>query len=80
MSSGRITYRYTGPDGREYSQSSSISEEKWAELKNRQQIEIVYLPATPRISAPAWVVDEARAALQSRTPDKDDQSEQSHDA
>ena len=63
VGAGRISYAFRAADGREYHRSSTISEAKWAELSNGQTIEIVYLPNRPSISAPAWLVDDARTAL-----------------
>jgi hypothetical protein len=60
----RIAFTYRGPDGSEYRRAASITLGKWVELEEGHPIALIVLPSNPGISAPAWLVDAAREALQ----------------
>jgi hypothetical protein len=59
----RIAFSYRGPDGKEYRRAASLTRSRWQTFEVGHPIEIVLLPAKPGVSAPAWLVDEAREAL-----------------
>ncbi|HWK42574.1 MAG TPA: hypothetical protein VNR60_11650 [Croceibacterium sp.] len=59
----RIAFVYRGPDGVEYRRAASVTLGKWAELEEGAPIALVCLPDKPGVSAPAWLVEEARKAL-----------------
>ena len=62
----RIAFTYRGPDGVEYRRAASVPLSKWAELNDGDPIELICLPARPGVSAPAWLIEEARKALAKR--------------
>lgn len=64
--SRRLSFTYTGPDGREYRRAASVSIGKWAEYEEGSEIALICLPDNPGVSAPAWLVDLAREALAKR--------------
>lgn len=58
----RIAFTYRGPDGAEYRRAASIVTSKWREFEEGSPIELVCLPDKPGVSAPAWLVEDARKA------------------
>jgi len=59
----RIAFTYRGPDGQEYRRAASITRSQWLALEEGHPLPVILLPSKPGISAPAWLVEEARAAL-----------------
>lgn len=59
----RIAFTYRGPDGQEYRRAASMTRSQWLALEEGGPLPIVLLPSRPGISAPAWLVEEARTAL-----------------
>ena len=59
----RVSFRYLGPDGQQYSRAATIASGKWGELAEGGPIPLVCLPEKPGVSAPAWLVESARQAL-----------------
>ncbi len=62
----RIGFSYRGPDGQTYERFASLPIGRYAELAEGDVINIVLLPDDPGTSAPAWLVESARAALAKR--------------
>lgn len=60
----RIAFTYRGPDGQEYRRAASITRAQWLALEEGHPLPVILLPSQPGISAPAWLVEEARTALQ----------------
>jgi Protein of unknown function (DUF3592) len=60
----RIAFTYRGPDGVEYRRAASITLSQWTELEEGYPIALIVLPSKPGVSAPAWLVEAAREALQ----------------
>lgn len=65
----RIPFTYRGPDGAEYRRAASIVTSKWREFEEGSRIELVCLPDKPGVSAPAWLVEDARKTLGKRAAD-----------
>ena len=59
----RIAFCYVAADGVEHRRAATVASSKWAELEEGGPIQLVYLPAKPGVSAPAWLVEDARKAL-----------------
>jgi hypothetical protein len=64
----RITYSYTGPDGREYQRSASMTRGRWEQYPEGAPIQLICLPDDPGVSAEATLVAAARAALAAKKP------------
>lgn len=62
----RIAFTYTGPDGREYRRAAAVTSSEWAKYEEGASIELVCLPDSPGVSAPASIVQHARDALAKR--------------
>lgn len=62
----RMAFTYRGPDGVEYRRAASVSVGKWNEFEEGGPIQLVCLPDKPGVSAPKWLVEEARKALAGR--------------
>jgi hypothetical protein len=62
----RLAFVYTGPDGREYRRTASVPGSRWSEHEEGGPIELVCLPDKLGVSAPAWMIEAARAALRKR--------------
>jgi hypothetical protein len=62
----RLAFTYTGPDGRSYRRATSVTASQWAEYEEGGSIELFCLPDNPGVSAPAWLVQQARDALAKR--------------
>jgi hypothetical protein len=65
---GHITQRYlhysfSGPRGKTYTQVMQVSPYIWHCYEAGMPIEIVYLPKTPTISTPAYLVGEIRKMM-----------------
>lgn len=63
----RIAFSYPAPDGRIYRRAASVGRDPWSELEEGGPIDLVMLPDKPGVSAPLWLVDEARKALARRS-------------
>jgi hypothetical protein len=63
----RIAFTYRGPDGAEYRRAASLTDSKWSEFEEGSPIALVCLPDKPGVSAPAWLVEHAREALQRKS-------------
>ncbi len=59
----RIAFTYRGPDGHEYRRAASITRSQWLALEEGYPLPVILLPSRPGVSAPAWLVEEARTAL-----------------
>lgn len=59
----RIAFTYTGPDGIAYRRAASLGIGKFSEFEEGSAIDLVCLPDNPGVSAPAWLVQQAREAL-----------------
>ena len=59
----RITFRYRGPDGRDYERSASLTRGRWEDYAEGAPIELLCLPHDPGVSAEKWLVEQARDAL-----------------
>jgi hypothetical protein len=59
----RITFRYRGPDGRDYERSASMTRGRWEGHSEGAPIELYCLPHDPGVSAEKWLVEQARDAL-----------------
>ena len=59
----RISFTYTGPDGRSYRRAASLGIARWDECEVGGPIALYMLPDKPGTSAPAWLVDEARKVM-----------------
>ncbi|GAA2824049.1 hypothetical protein EDC40_105152 [Aminobacter aminovorans] len=59
----RIAFSYVAADGVEHRRAATVSGSKWVELEEGGPIQLVYLPEKPGVSAPAWLVEDARKAL-----------------
>jgi len=62
----RIAFTYIGADGVEHRRAATVPASKWVELEEGGPIELVYLLGKPGVSAPAWLVENARKALSKR--------------
>ena len=62
----RLAFTYTGPDGRTYRRATSVTTSQWGEHEEGGPIELFCLPDSPGVSAPAWLVNQAREALAKR--------------
>jgi L-ascorbate metabolism protein UlaG (beta-lactamase superfamily) len=62
----RLSFEYKGPDGRTYHRAASVTSSEWEAHEEGGGIELVCLPDNPGISAPAWLVQQAREALAKR--------------
>lgn len=62
----RIAFNYTGPDGKAYRRAASVTIGKFADYEEGSSIALVCLPDNPGVSAPAWLVEQAREALAKR--------------
>jgi hypothetical protein len=62
----RLSFTYTGPDGRSYRRAASVTSSQWAEYEEGGAIELFCLPDAPGVSAPASLVRHAREALAKR--------------
>lgn len=60
----RIAFTYRDPDGSEYRRATSVTLGELAELKEGHPFALIVLPSNPGISAPVWLFDAAREALQ----------------
>jgi hypothetical protein len=61
-----IRYAYQDASGREHRIRSQVTEGRFDEFGEGDPIAIVYAPDKPGVSAPKWLVDEAKAALAKR--------------
>ncbi len=60
----KIVYQYNAPAGGVYSRASFVSWEAYNQHEVGSDISIVYSAKNPSVSAPKYLVDQARAALQ----------------
>lgn len=59
----KIVYRYTDSAGATHSHTSVVSIEAYQNHEEGGQIQVVYSSKNPAISAPKYLVDQARKAL-----------------
>ncbi len=64
----RITFNYTGPDGRQYQRSASLTRGHWEQYEEGGPIQLICLPDDPGVSAEARMVALARDALAGKKP------------
>jgi hypothetical protein len=62
----RIGFVYAGPDGRQYERFASVTRGRYGDLAEGESLPIVLLPDDPGTSAPAWLVDAVREAVEKR--------------
>lgn len=62
----RIRYQYEDRSGRTYSHKSVVTEDVYRGCEVGDPLPIVYSRSKPQISAPKYVVDQSRAALEKR--------------
>jgi hypothetical protein len=62
----RIGFAYTGPDGLEYERFASVTSGRFSQLAEGDPLPIVLLADDPGTSAPAWLVDAVREAVEKR--------------
>ena len=58
-----IRYAYRDAEGREHRFRSQVTEGRYAEFSVGDPIAVVYSRSNPAVSAPKWLVDEAKSAL-----------------
>ncbi len=61
-----LRYAYKDASGREHRFRSQVTEGRFDEFEVGDPIAIVYSRARPQVSAPKWLIDEAKAALAKR--------------
>ena len=61
-----IRYAYRDGEGREHRFRSQVTESRFDEFAVGDPIEIVYSRGNPAVSAPRWLVEEAKAAVEKR--------------
>jgi len=65
-SSHFLRYRYRDDKDREHAHKSNVSREYWTEHPEGSAIAITYSKSRPQVSAPRYLVEQARTALKSK--------------
>jgi len=63
----RIQYEFSGTTDQPIRHSPTVSQAVYQSLEVGSSIDIEFLPENPKVNAPKYLVDQARAALQKRS-------------